>query len=171
MLRKLQREVARPSHRRLVAINAANELLDAAAAHCFRDPVAATDLVRWNQMRRQPHLVVADLERGPAAFGELRITREAADLWSRLPEPRHARLPAWSRFREAALLWLDVHQGRDWSPPAASPPPPEPPTAPALARPEVGTVPAPAPTPAPAPPSAPPHPRPRGRSPGPGLTR
>ena len=172
VLRKLQRETARPSHRQLVAINAANDLLDAAAAHCFSNPVAATDLIRWNQMRRQPERVLADLDHGPTAFGELRIERDGPAVWSLLPEPRHEHVPAWARFRDAARTWLDVQQGREWSPPPAFPSPPPVPSAPKVAgeAPRAESLPAPGP-PAPTPSAGPPRPHPRGRSPGPGLSR
>lgn len=158
VLRKLYRETARVSHRQLVARNAAGDLLDAAAAHCFADPVPATDLIRWNHMRRQPHQVREDLARGPAAFGALRIERDSPDLWAALREPRHEHLPAWSRFREAAHVWLDVQDGKDWSPPPAYPPPPERP------QPPVSSAAPAAPRPAPAIPA----PRPI-RQAGPGL--
>jgi hypothetical protein len=161
VVRKLYRETARVSHRQLVARNAAGDLLGAAAAHCFADPVAATDLIRWNHMRRQPHQVREDLARGPAAFGALRIERDAPDLWTALGEPRHEHQPAWRRFSEAAHVWLDVQDGKDWSPPPAFPPPPEPPQPPAF--PAAHAAPA-APRPAPAGPA----PRPI-RQAGPGL--
>ncbi|HEU4884140.1 MAG TPA: hypothetical protein VFT45_17940 [Longimicrobium sp.] len=156
--RKLYRETARLSHRQLVARNAAGDLLDAAAAHCFADPVPATDRIRWNHMRRQPHQVREELARGPAGFGTLRIEHDSPGLWAALREPRHEQLPAWSRFREAAHVWLDVHDGKDWSPPPSYPPPPEPPQPPAF----------PAAHAAPRPSPAGPAPRPI-RQDGPGL--
>lgn len=175
VVRKLHRETARASHRQLVARNAAGDLLDAAGAHCFADPVPATDLVRWNHMRRQPHQVREDLVRGPAAFGVLRVERDAPDLWSALREPRHEALPAWRRFREAAEVWLDVHDGKEWSPPARFPLPPEPPQPPTSPTARAAAA-APKPPPAlparsPFHPAAPVHPLPRGRPRGPGLDR
>jgi hypothetical protein len=122
--RALDRETARESHRDLVARSAAGELLDHAAVHCFVDPVAATDVVRWNHLRRQADRVRLGLEAGPAAFGETRVEREAPEVWAALPEPRHAYVPAWARFREAAEAWLDVQEARPWTPPAEFPPPP-----------------------------------------------
>lgn len=124
MLRALDRETARESHRDLVARSAAGELLDQAALHCFVHPVAATDVVRWNHLRRQAERVRLELQNGPAPFGETRIEREAPEVWAALPEPRHAYVPAWARFRVAAEVWLDVHEGRPWTPPAEFPPPP-----------------------------------------------
>lgn len=122
---KLDRETARESHRDMVARTAAGELLDQAAVHCFVDPVAATDVVRWNHLRRQPGQVRGNLAAGPAAFGALRVERDAPEVWASLPEPRHAHVPAWARFRAAAEVWLDVHDGRPWTPPAEFPPPPD----------------------------------------------
>ena len=124
MLRALDRETARASHRELVARSAAGELLDQAAVHCFVDPVAATDVVRWNHLRRQPDRVRLGLQDGPALFGEMRARREAPEVWAALPQPRHACVPAWARFRAAAEVWLDVHEGHPWTPPAEFPPPP-----------------------------------------------
>ena len=174
-MRKLHRETARPSHRQLVTRNAAGDLLDAAAAHCFADPVPATDLIRWNHMRRQPHQVREDLECGPAAFGALRIERDAPGLWSALPEPRHEHLPAWRRFREAAHVWLDVQDGKQWSPPARFPLPPEPPqppTSPASHAVPLARVPPPMiPATPPHHPAAPVLDIPFGRSRRPGLNR
>ncbi|HEX6372924.1 MAG TPA: hypothetical protein VF006_28635 [Longimicrobium sp.] len=124
VLRALDRETARESHRDLVARSAAGELLDQAAVHCFVDPVAATDVVRWNHLRRQPDRVRLEVQDGPAPFGEMRVEREAPEVWAALPEPRHDHVPAWARFRAAAEVWLDVHEGRPWTPPAEFPPPP-----------------------------------------------
>jgi hypothetical protein len=124
VFRRLDRETARESHRELVARAAAGELLDQAAAHCFVDAVAATDVVRWNHLRRQAGRVRNSLAAGPSAFGALRAEREAPEAWARLPEPRHAQVPAWERFRAAAEAWLDVHGGRPWTPPAEFPQPP-----------------------------------------------
>lgn len=136
MLRRLDRETARESHRDLVARAAADELLDQAAAHCFVDPVAATDVVRWNHLRRQAGRVRSGLAAGPSSFGALRAEREASDVWAALPEPRHAHVPAWERFRAAAEVWLDVHEGQPWTPPPEFPLPPAAPAAyPGLARP------------------------------------
>lgn len=148
MFRRLDRETARESHRDLVARAAAGELLDQAAAHCFVDPVAATDVVRWNHLRREAGRVRLELAAGPPSFGALRTEREAPEAWARLPEPRHAHVPAWDRFRAAAEVWLDVHEGQPWTPPAEFPPPPA----------------APAPYPGFSLPAAPPRPRP---APGP----
>ncbi len=124
VLRRLDRETARESHRDLVARAAAGELLDHAATQCFLDPVAATDVVRWNHLRRQVGRVHDSLTGGPSSFGVLRAEREVPEVWASLPEPRHARVPAWERFRAAAEVWLDVHDGRPWTPPAEFPPPP-----------------------------------------------
>jgi hypothetical protein len=125
VFRRLDRETARESHRDLVCRTAAGELLDQAAAHCFADPVAATDVVRWNHLRRQAGHVRGSLAAGPAAFGALRVERDAPEVWASLPEPRPAHVPAWARFRAAAEVWLDVHDGRPWTPPAQFPPPPD----------------------------------------------
>jgi hypothetical protein len=124
VLHRLERETGRRSHRDLVARNAAGELLDQAAVHCFADPVAAADVVRWNHLRGQTERVRRELAIGPAAFGEMRIEREAPEVWARLPEPRHAHVPAWARFHAAAEVWLAVQDGRPWTPPAEYPPPP-----------------------------------------------
>jgi hypothetical protein len=149
---RLDRETARESHRDLVARTAAGEFLDQAAAHCFVDPVAATDVVRWNHLRRQAVRVRESLAAGPASFGSLCAEREAPEVWASLPEPRHARVPAWERFRAAAEVWLDVHDGRPWTPPAEFPPPPAAPV------PHVGSSQPAAATPRPAPTSERPQP-------------
>lgn len=168
VLRALDRETARESHRDLVARSAAAELLDQAAVHCFVDPVAATDVVRWNHLRRQPDRVRLALQAGPAPFGEMRIEREAPDLWARLPEPRHAHVPAWTRFGTAAEVWLDVQEGRPWTPPSEFPPPPAAPVLPRRsAQPTTAPWPRPRPErPLPRLPDEPPIPFARERSPG-----
>ncbi len=130
MVRGLGRAAARASQRDRVARAAAGELLDRAAAHCFVDPVAAADVVRWNQLRHRAGEVRARLAEAPDAFGALRLQAEAPGTWARLPEPRHEHVPAWARFRAAAEAWLDVQEGAPWTPPAEFPPPPP---APALA--------------------------------------
>lgn len=151
VIRRLDREAARPSTRDLVGRRAADELLDAAAAECFEDPMAATDVLRWNQMRHAPEQTLSDLERGPAAFGVMRLQADAPALWTALPEPRHQGVPAWHRFADAGRTWVAVQGGRHWTPPDQFPPPA---AAPAL-PPAVA-----APTAPPVEPVRPPHPDP-----------
>lgn len=168
VLRGLDRETARASHRGLVARSAAGELLDQAAVHCFVNPVAATDVVRWNHLRRQPDRVRRELQAGPAPFGEMRIEREAPEVWAALPEPRHDHVPAWARFRATAEVWLDLQEGRPSTPPAEFPPPPAAPVQyPGSARPTAAPRPQPRPErPPPRLPDEPPIPFARERIPG-----
>jgi hypothetical protein len=142
VLRRLDVEANRASNRGLVALRAADELLDAAAAECFADPLAATDVVRWNHLRRLAHQTEDALERGPAAFGALRLETQAPALWNSLAEPRHQQVPAWKRFEEAARVWGEVQAGRPWTPPDRFPPAAEPPLPPRAAlQPETASVP------------------------------
>ncbi|HEU0298868.1 MAG TPA: hypothetical protein VFR37_05420 [Longimicrobium sp.] len=161
VLRRLDRETSRTSHRRLIELRAADDLLDAAAAGCFVDPVGATDLVRWNHLRRLAGETEQELARGPAAFGSLRVAAEAPALWSELAEPRHQHVPAWTRFENAVRVWADVQNGSPWIPPDRYPPPAEPPAAHPARRPETERPPA--PQAAPTTPASPRPPTPRTR--------
>jgi len=127
---RLDVETAPAWHRAHIAKRAANELLDEAARHCFADPVAATDVVRWNHLRRQVDEALRLLEEEPAAFGALR--QHAVDAPRRLPQPV---APAWDQFRAAAETWLHVHEGGAWTPPDTFPPPPAEPGRPTLSAP------------------------------------
>lgn len=167
VIRRLGREAERDSTRDLIARRAADDLLDAAAAECFADPVAATDVVRWNQLRRSPEQTLADLDRGPAAFGAMRLQYDLPALWDALPEPRHPGIPAWRRFGDAARTWVDVQGGRPWTPPGQFPPPAGLPALPAKDGREGGPAPLPVALPRHAPPAA----EQRVRPPDRGLTR
>lgn len=119
--RVLDRETARRSHRERVARRAARELLEHAGGAVFADPAGAADAVA----RHYEHFGAAGLRlhlRGaPQDFGALLIDTAPSNgprHPERLPE---ARLQAWREFGAAAEAWLDVREGRRWTPPARFP--------------------------------------------------
>ncbi|NNC30775.1 relaxase/mobilization nuclease domain-containing protein [Longimicrobium terrae] len=119
--RTLERETARRSHRERVARRAARELLEHAGGAVFADPARAADAVA----RHYEHFGAAGLRlhlRGaPQDFGALLVDSAPSD------GPRHperlpdARRQAWRAFGAAAESWLDVREGRRWTPPARFP--------------------------------------------------
>lgn len=127
LLRRLDIEAARASNRGLIALRAADDLLDTAAAECFAEPLAATDVVRWNHLRRAAAETERELARGADGFGRLRLQTDAPTVWQALAEPKHTCVPAWTRFEEAVRLWSDVQNGKPWIPPDRFPPPAGPP--------------------------------------------